>query len=219
MALWKTRIPCLLVLAARKSDIQSRELLSLFDAESPHIANIELRALSEEDVARFVAVTMQLPSNPKQTPLSITVIEKSQGNPFFMRMMLETCYVKNCIWYSWKNGKWEFDIDRVFTEFISPKNGTKLGTEFILKRVKEFPPAALSILIWATFLGSPFSFLLVQKLMEGEFWYDDVNDKKCSIKPLTKASGLQSEAEAVSGLQFLVQGSILLPGETDDEFR
>lgn len=215
----KTRIPCLLILAARKQEIESRDLLSLFNAESPNITKIELRALSEEDVARFVSATMQLTPDPRQTPLSVVVIEKSQGNPFFIRMMLETCYRKNCIWYSWRNSKWEFDIERIFTEFVLPEYGDSLGTDFILKRFQEFPPAALSILIWATFLGSPFSFSLIQRLMEGEFWYDAAEDTKCNLTPVSKSLAPLSEAETVSGLQFLVQGYIVLPGETDDEFR
>jgi predicted ATPase len=216
----KTRIPCLLILAARKQEIESRDVLSLFNAESPSITKIELHALSEEDVARFVSATMQLTPDSRQTPLSVVVIEKSQGNPFFIRMMLETCYRKNCIWYSWRNSKWEFDIDRIFTEFVSPEYGDNLGTDFILKRFQEFPSAALSILIWATFLGSPFSFSLIQRLMEGEFWYDATDGTKCcNITPISKALTPRSEAEAVSGLQFLVQGYIVLPGETDDEFR
>lgn len=218
--LWKTRIPCLLILAARKNEIESRDLLSLFETESQNITKIELRALSEDDVARYVAVTMHLPPDPTQTPLSVTIIEKSQGNPFFMRMMLETCYRKNCIWYSWRHSKWEFDIDRIFTEFVSPEYGDSLGTDFLLKRFQEFPPPALAILVWATFLGSPFSFSLTQKLIEGEFWYSDDdseavdNGSQCSRIMLPR-----SEAEIVSGLQFLVQRYIILPGETDDEFR
>ncbi|KUL90751.1 hypothetical protein ZTR_00042 [Talaromyces verruculosus] len=215
----KTRIPCLLILAARKQEIESRDVLSLFNAESTSFTKIELHALSEEDVARFVSATMQLTPDPRHTPLSVVVIEKSQGNPFFIRMMLETCYRKNCIWYSWRNSKWEFDIDRIFTEFVSPEYGDNLGTDFILKRFQEFPPATLSILIWATFLGSPFSFSLIQRLMEGEFWYDAIEDTKCKLTPISKALAPRSEDEAVSGLQFLVQGYIVLPGETDDEFR
>lgn len=221
----KARIPCLLVLTARKHEIESIDMQSLFNTEGPNITKIELYPLEEEDVMKYVAATMHQSFDTlgpnALTPLSVVVIEKSRGNPFFIRMMLETCYHKNCIWYSWRRGVWEFDIDRIFSEFVSPDYGDSLGTDFLVKRFQEMPSEARSILIWAVFLGSPFSISLIQKLLTGEFWYDSGDTVANHAAPRCKkpVESPRSAADLIAGLQYLVQGYIILPGDTDDEFR
>jgi predicted ATPase len=222
MNILKAKIPCLLILTARKTEIESADIHSLFEAETPGITKIDLRPMTEEDIVKYVAATMHQPPNNSLIPLSAVITEKSRGNPFYVRMMLETCYRKNCIWYSWRHSTWEFDLDRIFTEFVSHDYGDSLGTEFIAKRFQEIPSEARAILVWAAFLGSPFSFSLIQKLLTGEFWFhsggteDDGYAENFCLRPTEL---LRSEADIVSGLQFLVQSYIILPGETDDEFR
>jgi hypothetical protein len=214
--LLKAKIPCLLILTARKAEIESAETQSIFEAESPSITRIELQPLTDEEMINYVAATMHQPPNPSLTPLTAVIQEKSRGNPFYVRMMLETCYRKNCIWYSWRHSGWQFDLDRIFTEFVAPAYGEGLGTDFITKRLQEVPPEARMILVWASFLGSPFSFSLIQRLLKGEFWFPSEDDSDFSVIP---ADPRHSEADIVAGLQFLVQSYIVLPGETDDEFR
>jgi hypothetical protein len=134
--------------------------------------------------------------------------------------MLETCYSKNCIWYSWKNSRWEFDLDRIFTEFVAPRYGEGLGLGFIAKRLQEIPVAARSIMVWGALLGSPFPFSLVQKLLTSEFLYSSEDDEAFDLTCPQSASMIrQSEADIVVGLQYLVQANLIVPGKTDDEFR
>ena len=142
------------------------------------------------------------------------------GNPFFVRMMLETCYSKNCIWYSWKNSVWEFDLDRIFTEFVAPRYGEGLGLGFIARRLQEIPAAARSIMVWGALLGSPFAFSLVQKLLTSEFLYSSEDDEAVDLTCPQNANLIrQTEADMVVGLQYLVQANLIIPGKTDDEFR
>jgi predicted ATPase len=176
----------------------------------------------------FVAAAMHQAPNPTLTPLAAVVQEKSHGNPFYVRVMLETCYRKNCVWYSWKDSKWLFDLDRIFTEFVAPVYGEGLGLGFLTKRLQEIPPAARSILIWGALLGSPFSFSLVQKLLTSEFLFSSDDDDTAGDDgeegfdltcPQNVTLLRQSEGDIVIGLQYLVQSNLLNPGKTDDEFK
>lgn len=216
----KAKLPCVLILTSHISELASNDIKSLFEADCPNVTKIVLHPLGEDEIMQFVAATMHRDPNPKLTPLAAVILERSAGNPFYVRMMLETCYSKNCIWYSWKNSKWEFDLDRIFTEFVSRKYGQGLGLSFIRKRLQEIPSAARSILVWGSLLGSPFSFSLVQRLLTSEFLYSTEEDDEADLTCPRNADLVRlSEADIVVGLQYLVQTYLITPGETDDEFR
>lgn len=214
------QIPCVLVLTSRKAELDFPAIKSLFEADNPGLTRIALNPLGEDEIMQIVAATMHQDPNPMLTPLAAVIQEKSVGNPFYVRMMLETCYSKNCIWYSWKNSVWEFDLDRIFTEFVAPRYGEGLGLGFLTRRLQEIPSAARLILVWGSLLGSPFSFSLVQRLLTSEFLYSSDDDE---VVDLTCPQNIdlirQSEADIVVGLQYLVQANLVIPGETDDEFR
>ncbi|PYI10270.1 sensor histidine kinase/response regulator [Aspergillus sclerotiicarbonarius CBS 121057] len=220
MNIVKAKLPCVLILTSRKSELESNTIKSLFESENPSVTRVVLKPLGEEEIMQVVAATMHQEPNPMLTPLAAVIQEKSMGNPFFVRMMLETCYSKNCIWYSWKNSVWEFDLDRIFTEFVAPRYGEGLGLGFIARRLQEIPAAARSIMVWGALLGSPFAFSLVQKLLTSEFLYSSEDDEAVDLTCPQNANLIrQSEADIVVGLQYLVQANLIIPGKTDDEFR
>ena len=181
---------------------------------------LQLHPLSEEEVVNFIASTLYRPSD-YVFPLAAVCIEKTSGNPFYLRQMLEVCHRKHCIWYSWKENTWQYDLDRVFQEFESSLYGELLGTDFITKRLQEqLPPSARSLLAWASLLGNTFSFACVQRLLGGEFDFPSEQDEQSSnCVAGTKLFPHSSEINAVEGLQACLQAYILVPGENDDEFR
>ncbi|CAG8100927.1 unnamed protein product [Penicillium salamii] len=216
----KARLPCVIILASRKDEIASDQMRALFEQDRPTVTRIALEPLEEQHVMEIIAVTMHQKSNQTLTPLCAVIQEKSRGNPFYVRVMLETCYRTNCIWYSWKDSKWLFDLDRIFTEFVAPEYGEELGLGFLTRRLQGIPATARSIMIWGALLGSPFSFSLVQKLLTSEFLYLTDDDEDIDLtSPQNVTLIRQSEGDIVVGLQFLVQANLLNAGKTDDEFR
>ncbi|KAJ5674086.1 hypothetical protein N7462_009525 [Penicillium macrosclerotiorum] len=215
----RAKLPCVLILTSRKDEIMSDSVRSLFEADNSNVTRIDLQPLGEDDIMEFVAATMHQAPNPTLTPLSAVIQEKSQGNPFYVRVMLETCYRKNCIWYSWKDSRWLFDLDRIFTEFVAPVYGEGLGLGFLTKRLQEIPPAARSIMVWGALLGSPFSFSLVQKILTSEFLLSNDDGDLDLPSPQNVTLVRQTEGDIVVGLQYLVQANLLNTGKTDDEFK
>lgn len=145
-----------------------------------------MQPLSEEDITQYVAATL---CRPKEDiiPLAAVVQSKSAGNPFYMREMLDACNRKGCIYYNYRTSLWEFDLDRIFKQFTTDTYHDTLNSDFVTRRLAELPPASRSILAWASLIGTSFSFELIQKLMSGEFDYDDA-------EPDTK------ETSSVSGI-------------------
>lgn len=142
-------------------------------------------------------------------------------NPFYLRQMLEVCHRKSCLWYSWKESAWEYDLDRVFAEFETESYGQQLNTKFITRRLQDLPPAARSILAWASLIGNSFSFLLVQRLLSGEFDYvdDQRGYSKGGYPDSSELFTPQPMVNVVEGLQAALQAYILTPGSDDDQFR
>ena len=184
-----------------------------------NFTSIRLAPLSEEEVVKYVAATLYRPVEYILS-LAMVCLEKSNGNPFYLKQMLETCHRKSCIWYSWKESVWDFDLDRVFVEFESETYGEQLNTNFITKRLQDLPTAARAILAWASLLGNTFSFQLIQRLLSGEFDYIDNtqgNDKD-DCTTVTTVFTPQPVKNVVEGLQSTLQANILVPGSNEDEF-
>ena len=135
--------------------------------------------------------------------------------------MFETCHRKGCLWYSWKFSAWEYDIDRVLSEFDIEGHEQGLNPTFITRRLQDLSPTARAILAWASLLGSNFSFLLVQRLLSSEFEYSDAQplpaDPSCSNNP--EIFVRQPKEHVIEGLQASLQSYILVAGSGDDEFR
>lgn len=176
---------------------------------------IKLTPLKENEVVQYVAATLQ--RTPEYVlPLAVVCLEKSNGNPFYLRQMLELCHRKQCILYSWKESVWDYKLDRVFTEFASEDYGQQLDSDFITRRLQDLPPAACAILAWASLLGTSFSFGLVQRLLSGEFDFKDDNDQFDVTVELLSPQPVEN---VVEGLQATLQAYILMPGSNEDEFR
>ncbi|KAI5285647.1 hypothetical protein KEM55_000566, partial [Ascosphaera atra] len=134
-------------------------------------------------------------------------------------MLLQQCYRKGCIWYSWKDSTWQYDVEKILKECVNSDLDGPLGMQFIAKAFGDTKAEGRSILLWASMLESPFSFSLVQRLLSGEYlrWVDGHVDDMAYDG---QTRFVQPKSDVVTaGLQYLLQCGILIPGETDDEYR
>ncbi len=140
-----------------------------------------------------------------------------------MREMLDACNRKGCIYYNYRTSSWEFDLDRIFTEFQTDTYHDTLNSDSVTRRLAELPPASRTILAWASLIGTSFSFNLVQTLLlDEEFSYEDVTSSTLSGSPISKARPINAkytQQEIISGLQAAIQAYILISTEDDDRFR
>jgi predicted ATPase len=133
-----------------------------------------------------------------------------------MREMLDSCHRKQCIYYDYKENGWCYDIDKIFTHFETKSYHDTLNTEFITSRLNELPPASRAILAWASLIGNSFSFELIQRLLSGEFDYDDTAPNMDITQPYSLS---HSQQDAVEGLQAAIQAYIIVATQDDDRFR
>ncbi|KUL85270.1 hypothetical protein ZTR_07973 [Talaromyces verruculosus] len=216
----KARHSCVLILSGSPSELRSESIKSLFEIGTPRVTRIVLNPLEEDEIMGYVAATMHQDPNSSLKPLVAVIQEKSRGNPYYMRIILSTCYKKNYIWFSGKNNRWEFDLNQIFTEFLTSSAGEELGFPFLQRSLEKLPAPARAILVWGSLLGTTFSFSVLRRVLASPLLSLDAesngqgNGNSSSIDLIRR-----SEADLVDGLRFLLQEHIIVPWETDDKFR
>ena len=211
------KLGIVLVISCRDSDTLSKTMKSVLDSGCANVTRIKLPPLTEEDVVSFVAATLHA-DRSYVFPLAIVCSERSHGNPFYLRQMLEVCYQKGCLWYTWKESAWQFDLDKVFAEFETEKYDQQLNTSFVTRRLLDLPAATRSILGWASLLGNNFSFTLLQRLLTISIEDGDEDAGELSFES-TKVPRAEPVANVVQGLNAALQAFILKPTEVEDRFQ
>jgi tetratricopeptide (TPR) repeat protein len=211
----KAKVPAVLLLGSRTDAGNVPEATAqILELESTN--KIELHNLQEKHVFDYVAATMSQPVDII-LPLAAVVHAKSEGNPFMMKDVLQMCYQRDCLWYDWRSSGWQFDLDKVFNELSSE---SCVDSGYITRRLQDLPPAARSILAWASLIGTTFSYKIIQRILMGDQLYHSPGGEKDDVTCPDRAKLFHlSESDCVDGLQQLVNLYIIIPGETDDEFR
>lgn len=198
------KIPMMLILTFREEETLLGTARSILSSATP----IQLKPFPEEVTAEYVSETLHR-SADYVLPLVAVIQEKTRGNPFLLREMLQTCWRTGCIYYSWQNSVWEYDLDKIFTEFASEAYGEQMTNGFLTKRLKELPSVTKSLLAWASLIGNTFSFSLVTRLMRGE---------KCA-RDVAAVPVIQRSDDPVAGLQSALSAVFIMTGDNEDRFR
>ncbi|KAF2147305.1 uncharacterized protein K452DRAFT_293751 [Aplosporella prunicola CBS 121167] len=201
------RLPLVLILTYREEGQLSPGIRNVLEqaTHNSSLRRIVLQPFTEVQTAEFVGETLH--RDPGYClPLVATIQEKTGGSPFFVREMLDTCYRKKCIHYSWKDSAWQYDLDRVFAEFKSTAYGSRINNDFVVKRLQELPSVTRCLLVWASLIGSTFSFSIVKRLMQGEH--------------AGNARGLPTtQRDPIEGIDGAMASYIIMAGEDEDRFR
>jgi signal transduction histidine kinase/CheY-like chemotaxis protein/tetratricopeptide (TPR) repeat protein len=193
----------------------TNQYIEYIKASGVGITRITLKPLGEDDIKQYVATTL-CRSELDVIPLAAVIQSKTAGNPFYMREMLDSCHRKQCIFYDYKENSWNYDLDKIFKHFETKSYHDTLNSEFVTSRLNELPAASRSILAWASLIGHSFSFELIQRLLSGEFDYDESASNMEISQPYSLS---HSQQDAIEGLQAAIQAYIIVSTQDDDRFR
>lgn len=209
----QAKVPLVLILTCKDKSALSVKAQALLTEDSASVTEIQLGRLTEEHIADYVSKTLHR-SVDYSFPLVAVISEKTGGNPFFMREMLQKCYHTQCI--SFRFPVWTFDLDRVFEVFSAEQYGSQMNNDFIVARLLDLPPSSRTFLAWATLLGRTFSFSLIKRLMLGD---PNVNDSRAILRPSPKADLVRKVSQdIIRGLQNAVSAFVIQPAFDDDHF-
>jgi signal transduction histidine kinase/predicted ATPase/DNA-binding NarL/FixJ family response regulator len=214
----KSKIPVIFLLASRtENDKPLDPTQKVLDLDSAQ--RIDLTTLKEKHAFEYVAETMSQ-SIEDILPLAAVVYEKTRGNPYLMRELLQMFYQRNCLWYDYRSAGWQFNFDKLVAELSGSDSPGIMDNSFLTKRMSELDPAPRAILAWASLIGSTFSYRLVQEILTGQYFYSSGRDQSHDMTcPKTFKSLNLTESECIDGLQVLMNYFFIAPGDTDDEFK
>jgi predicted ATPase len=200
----KSKIPLVLMITYTDEEALHRVLRPVIHGAT----KVQLLPFSEAQTAEYIAETIHR-DQQYTLPLVAVVQEKSRGNLFYIREILDSLYRKKAVYYSWRENNWLFNLDKVFTVLESPEYGSSVTNDFIMKRLLELPPATRKLIAWASLLGGSFSFDLVKQLMNPK--HAPADAKRLPL--------LVNNENAVDALNVALSAYVLMPAEQDSRFR
>lgn len=141
--------------AYRDTELHNNEALQIFleslaNRENPSLCR-SLEHLRQEDIEQILSRT--LAHDRKQVAdLAQIALEKTGGNPFFLKQFLHSLYRKKIIFFSGETKSWQWDDDAV-----SSCQLTSNIADHIIQDLSSLPPEVLKMLKTASCLGSRFS--------------------------------------------------------------
>ncbi len=129
------------------------------------VKNINLENLSLQDVNHFVADSLNAPLE-KMYPLGALIMQKTQGNPFFMNEFLKSLYSDNLLDFDWQLFEWRWDSEK-----INECEITENVVATLTKKLKQLSPELQEILQRAACIGNQFQLKTLSLVCEDEFEY------------------------------------------------
>ena len=223
-SLISSKIQMILVVSFRDKDKLPSRLQPAIQSRAATNTRVELLPLSEDQTADYVAATLQR-SKDYCFSLVAVVHERTHGNPFFIREMLETCHRTGCLWFSFEQSGWTYSLDRIFAQFETPEYNIRPTNDHLKNRILELSSGSVTLLKWASLLGSTFNFDTVKLLLDQQDHHlDSRRSRDMPLHPNARHMGKadlirRSSQEAVRALQEAIAAYILEADEGDKQLR
>ncbi|NQF13591.1 AAA family ATPase [Brevibacillus sp. HB1.3] len=121
------------------------------------LRQLTLLPLREHEFNALVADTLH--SDTEMTkPLVTIIMQKTAGNPFYVREFIKTLYDRNLVWYGREERNWQWDLAEI----------EKLGTtenvaDLLVEKMRRLPVSTQQQLAYAACLGNSFLLHLIAK--------------------------------------------------------
>jgi predicted ATPase len=145
----------LLICAYRDDEMKAGQplpvLLETLQVEWPQLRQLSVRGLSTDHATSLVADVLGI-NTCQAAPLAKLIHEKTDGNPFFLRQLLETLVSEGALHYEPGEKTWQWE-----SEHIRMLNISDNVIELMLRKIARMPSSLRKILQVAACIGSTFS--------------------------------------------------------------
>ena len=164
----------LLIGAYRDNEVNSTHLLmqtlDSIEASGRIINNIVLLPLKLNSIYQLIVETLH--ETTFIEPLAELVLNKSQGNPFFLTQLLKSLHQEDLISFDLISNRWQWDIQQINTVGV-----TDNVVDLMTTKIQKFPQETQNILVLAACIGNRFDLKTLALINEkslittaGEIW-------------------------------------------------
>ncbi|MCC5897785.1 MAG: AAA family ATPase [Phormidium sp. BM_Day4_Bin.17] len=145
----------LLMLGAYRDNEVSRShplmtTLAKIEQEKLKISTLTLEPLSLDNVIELVRDTLRETDSSIQ-PLAKLLLNKTKGNPFFVRQTLKYLYSENLLCYNSQTGSWYWNLEQLLSISI-----TENVVELMAHEIQRLDPSSQAVLQLAACIGNKF---------------------------------------------------------------
>jgi predicted ATPase/signal transduction histidine kinase/tRNA A-37 threonylcarbamoyl transferase component Bud32 len=153
-----------LIGAYRDNEVNSTHPLTLtleeLRKQEVTIHNITLAPLGIEPLSQLIAETLHSHTNTVK-PLVELVLQKTEGNPFFVNEFLKALYTENLLTFNIQNLNWQWDLSQ-----IQAKDITDNVVELMISKLKKLPESTQHVLRLAACVGTEFDLTTLSIICE-----------------------------------------------------
>lgn len=171
------------------------------------INTITLQPLHLTDIEQLIADTLQY-SIEQSKPLAQLLLNKTNGNPFFLNQLLKALYQKNLLTFDLNTNSWQRDIKQIEGVEI-----TENVVELMTDNIKTLPESTQNVLKLAACIGNRFNLEIISI----------VNEKSCSttaneLCPAVQTGLILPLSDAYKIPMVLSQDAIIIEEQISSSF-
>ncbi|MBE0585589.1 MAG: AAA family ATPase, partial [Desulfofustis sp.] len=122
--------------------------------ESP-LVHLELGPLTVDEIGSLLSETLYQPLHC-MLPLARCCLEKTGGNPFFLKQFLNQLHEAGTICFNEESGRWDSDLRTIMATAVTPNVGILLT-----RSIEAFPSGPRTVLQYAGCIGPCFDLTLL----------------------------------------------------------
>jgi PAS domain S-box-containing protein len=154
----------LIIGAYRDNEVTSSHPLMLvldeIKATGKKYQSLKLSALTEDHLNHLCADTLFCDESVS-LDLARLVVEKTQGNPFFINQFLYSLYENNLLEFDVKQGRWLWDLAKITEQSI-----TSNVVDLMIEKIENLSPATQDLVKFAACIGSRFTLSTLSHVCE-----------------------------------------------------
>lgn len=125
------------------------------------INQIILKPLSFEHITHLLSETLKTSAI---APLAELIMQKTEGNPFFVNEFLKTLHQDGALWFDFHQNAWQWNLSD-----IEELNITDNVVELLLSRLRKLPDATQQVLQFAACIGNQFDLKTLSIVSQASF--------------------------------------------------